>query len=185
MNLHTCHLACVMHQPSSSVAVQLVFQGMTWKEILTYLDNLNVIGNGLHDHLQNLRKSFKHLHKYQLKLKPCKCCLFKTEVPFLVWLVSNKGVAVDPYKIKAILEWPVPKSRNDMEAFLGFVNYHQDHIKPYLLQGWHTIHLEAVFKIILPAAFSDAVFLHCLLDPAITTFIHTLPPGRRIHFGCS
>ena len=51
-------------------AVQLVFWGMTWKEILTYLDDLNVIGNGFCDHLQNLRKSFQHLHKYQLKLKP-------------------------------------------------------------------------------------------------------------------
>ena len=110
-------------------AVQLVFWGMTWKEILTYLYDLNVIGNGFHDHLQNLRKSFKHLQKYQLKLKSCDCCLFQTEVPFLGWLVSNKGVAVDPNKIKAILEWPVPKSRKDVEAFLGFVNYHQDHIK--------------------------------------------------------
>ena len=37
-------------------AVQLVFWGMTWKEILTYLDDLNVIGNEFCDHLQNLRK---------------------------------------------------------------------------------------------------------------------------------
>ena len=43
----------------------------------------------------------------------------------------NKGVAVDPNKIKAILEWPAPKSRKDVEAFLGFVNYHWDHIKEY------------------------------------------------------
>ena len=109
-------------------AVQLVFWGMTWKEILTYLDDLNVIGNGFHDHLQ---KSFECLHKYQLKLKPCRCCLFQTEVPFLGWLVSNKMVAVDPNKIKAILEWPVPKSRKGVETFLGFVNYHLDHIKEY------------------------------------------------------
>ena len=112
-------------------AVQLVFWGMTWKEILTYLDDLNVIGNGFCDHLQNLWKSFEHLHKYQLKLKPCKCCLFQAEVPFLGLLVSNKGLAVDPNKIKAILEWPVPKSRKNVGAFLGCVNYHWDHIKEY------------------------------------------------------
>ena len=85
-------------------AVQLGFWGMAWKEILTYLDDLNVLGNGFCDHLQNLRNSFEHLHRYQLKLKPCRCCLFQTEVPFLGQLVSNKGVAVDPNKIKAILE---------------------------------------------------------------------------------
>ena len=37
-------------------------------------------------------------------------------------------------------------------------------------------------KIILSATFSDVVFLHCLLDPAITAFIHTLPPGRKDPF---
>ena len=112
-------------------AVQLVFWGMTWKKILTYLDDLNVIGNGFCDHLQNLRKSFEHLHKYQLKLKPHKCCLFQTDVPFLGQLVSNKGVAVDHNKIKAILEWSVLKSRKVVESFLGFVNCHWDHIKEY------------------------------------------------------
>ena len=34
----------------------------------------------------------------------------------------------------------------------------------------------------LSAAFNDAVFLHCLLDPAITAFIHTLPPDRKDPF---
>ena len=63
-------------------AVQLVFHGMTWKEILTYLDDLNVIGTGFHNHLQNLQRSFEDLFQYNLKLKPHKCCLFQTEVPF-------------------------------------------------------------------------------------------------------
>ena len=61
-------------------------------------------------------------------------------------------------------------------------SFGKDHIKPNLLQGWHAICLEAVFKIILSATFSDAVFLHCLLDPVITAFIHTLPPGRKDPF---
>ena len=52
------------------------------------------------------------------------------------------------------------------------MSFGKDHIKPNLLQGWRVIHLEAVFKIILSATFSDAVFLHCLLDPALTAFIH-------------
>ena len=61
-------------------------------------------------------------------------------------------------------------------------SFGKDHTNPNLLQGWHAIHLEAVFKIILSAAFSDAVFLHCLLDPVITAFVHTLPPGRKDPF---
>ena len=38
-------------------AMQLIFRGMTWKEILTYLDDLNVIGTSFENHLANLRKN--------------------------------------------------------------------------------------------------------------------------------
>ena len=44
-------------------AMQLIFWGMTWKEILSYLNDLNVLGT-------NLRKSFEHIRQYGLKLKP-------------------------------------------------------------------------------------------------------------------
>ena len=100
--------------------VQLVFHGMTWNEILTYLDDLNVIGTGFQNHLQSLQKSFEHLCQYNLKLKPHMCCLFQTEVPFLWRLVCIKGIAV----VQAVLAWLVPQNRKDVESFLGFINYH-------------------------------------------------------------
>ena len=98
---------------------------------MSYLNDLNVIGKSFEDHLSNLRRSFEHIRKFGLKLKPWKCCLFQTEVPFLGKLVSRQGVSVDPNKIKAIIDWPVPKSKKDVESFLGFMNYHQDHIKDF------------------------------------------------------
>ena len=111
----TCMLFGLCNAPATfQRAVQLVFCGMKWKKILTNLDDLNVIGTGFQNHLQNLQKSFEHLHHYYLKLKPCKCVLFQTEVPFLGRLVSNKGIAVDPNKVQAVLAWPVPQNRKDV-----------------------------------------------------------------------
>ena len=40
-------------------AMQLVFWGMTWRKILSYLNDLNVIGKSFEDHLSNLRRSFE------------------------------------------------------------------------------------------------------------------------------
>ena len=88
-------------------------------------------GTSFDDHLTNLRKSFEHIRQYGLKLKPQKCCLFQTEVPFLGKLVSREGMAVDPKKTKAVMDWPIPKSQRDVESFLGFVNYHRHHIKDF------------------------------------------------------
>ena len=112
-------------------AMQLVFRGMTWREVLTYIDDLNIMGKDFEDHLQNLVKSFGRLQQYHLKLKPRKCHFFKTEVPFLGRLATINGIAVDPKKIAAVVEWPVPFCKKEVESFLGFTNYHRNHIKEY------------------------------------------------------
>ena len=112
-------------------AIQLVFRGMTWKEVLTYFDDINVLGMGFEDHLKNLHKVFEHLQENNLKLKPRKCKFFQTKVPFLGKHTTRDGLAVDPRKIEAVVSWSVPKSKRDVESFLGFVNYHRHHIKDY------------------------------------------------------
>ena len=42
-----------------------------------------------------------------------------TGVKFLGFLVSDRGIEVDPSKIKAILEMPTPKSEKELRGFLG------------------------------------------------------------------
>ena len=111
--------------------VQFIFAGMLWKEMLVYLDDLFILGKGFQHHLINLRKTFCRLKKYNLKLKPRKCILFQTEVPFLGRVVGHKGTSVDPDKIKAVQKWPSPRTIKELQSFLGFVNYHQDHIKNF------------------------------------------------------
>ena len=112
-------------------AIQLVFRGMTWKDVLTYLNNINVLGTGFEDHLKSFLKVFERLQENNLKLKPRKCKFFQTEVPFLGKLTTRDGLAVDPRKIEAIVSWSVPQSKRDVESFLGFVNYQCHYIKDY------------------------------------------------------
>lgn len=105
-------------------AVQLVFQGMTLREVLTYLDDINVLGPDFDGHLTNLRKSFERLRQYNLKLKPRKCKFFQKEVPFLGRLATLKGIAVDPKKIEAIKAWPILTNKCEVMQFIGFGAYH-------------------------------------------------------------
>ena len=67
----------------------------------------------------------------------------------------------------------------------GQKKFGQVNSKSHLLCGWHSIHLEAISRILLSATFTDVVLLHCLLDPAITAFVHVLPPGRTDEFWAS
>ena len=44
---------------------------------------------------------------------------------------------------------------------------------------WHSVRRSTVFDILISAAFTDAQFLSCLLDPQIKEFHHVLPSGYR------
>ena len=41
----------------------------------------------------------------------------------LGFVVSDKGIQVDPAKVKAIQEIPVPKTEKEFRGFLGRLNY--------------------------------------------------------------
>ena len=111
--------------------IQLVLRGLTWKEVLAYLDDIMIVGSTFIRHLQNLCEVFRRFREHNLKLKPKKCQLFRKEVKFLGKIVSGQGIAVNPENVAAVLEWPIPKCTKDVEKFLGFVNYHREHIHEY------------------------------------------------------
>ena len=110
-------------------AMHLVLQGLTWQEVLAYLDDVIVTGKTFDLHLINLRKVFERFEQNNLKLKPKKCELFQIKVHYLGKVVSREGVAIDPKKIEVVKEWPRPASMHDIQIFMGLVNYHRDFIK--------------------------------------------------------
>ena len=63
------------------------------------------------DHLINLRKLFKCLIKYRLRLNPNKCVFGASSWKLLSFIVSQKGIEVDPEKVHAIRDMPTPQSK--------------------------------------------------------------------------
>ena len=74
-------------------------------------------------HIINLRKFFERIKEYRLRLNPQKCTLGVTVGKLLSFLVSDRGIEVDPSKIKAILEMPSPKGEKKVKGFLGQLQY--------------------------------------------------------------
>ena len=112
-------------------AMNLVLKGLTWKEVLAYIDDIMVLGNDFDDHLNNLRKTLLRVQHHHLKLKPRKCLLFQIEVDFLGKTVSREGVSIQPSKIDTVTTWPEPTDKKKLQAFLGFANYHREHVRGY------------------------------------------------------
>ena len=47
----------------------------------------------------------------------------KESVIFLGHIISSEGIKIDPSKTKAITKMPLPMSVNELQRFLGMVNY--------------------------------------------------------------
>ncbi|EOX95028.1 RNA-directed DNA polymerase (Reverse transcriptase), Ribonuclease H, putative, partial [Theobroma cacao] len=62
-------------------------------------------------------------YKKLLKLNPAKCTFGVTSGKLLGFIVSEKGIEVDPDKIRAIQELPPPKTQKEVRGFLGRLNY--------------------------------------------------------------
>ena len=57
-----------------------------------------------------------------LKLNKTKCQIRKQSIVFLGHIISS-GIKIDPWKTEAITKMPLPRSVNELQKFLGMVNY--------------------------------------------------------------
>nr|XP_033516443.1 uncharacterized protein LOC117280807 [Nicotiana tomentosiformis] len=71
-----------------------------------YIDDMLVKSTQEDDHFQDLSTTFEILRRYNMKLNPEKCAFGVASGKFLGFLVSNRGIEVNPAQIKAIEEIP-------------------------------------------------------------------------------
>ena len=58
------------------------------------------------DHLSCLRKLFDRLRRYKLRLNPNKCVFGVSSGKLLGYIISQRGIEVDPSKARAIIDMP-------------------------------------------------------------------------------
>jgi len=93
------------------------------KEIELHVDDMIAKSRTARDHLVDLRKRFKHIVKYRLRLNPNKCVFGASSRKLLSFIVSQRGIEVDPAKVQAIRDMPPPQTEKQIRSFLGKVNY--------------------------------------------------------------
>jgi hypothetical protein len=67
--------------------------------------------------------------KLYANLKKCSFCMEK--VVFLGYVIRAKGIEVVEEKVKAIKEWPTPKSITEVRSFHGLASFHQRFVKNF------------------------------------------------------
>ena len=100
-----------------------LFHDLMHQEVEVYVDDMIAKTKEPEDHLACLRKLFDRLRKYKLRLNPSKCVFGVSSGKLLGYIVSQRGIEVDPMKAKAIVDMPPPGQRKRSEACSDAVVY--------------------------------------------------------------
>jgi len=111
--------------------MNIIMSGLCFQCCLVYLDNIIVFSRTPEQHLDRLRIVLERLRSARLKLTPEKCTLFQRSVSFLGHVVTEKEIETDPTKVRAVMEWPIPKSVREVRAFIGLTKYYRSFIKNF------------------------------------------------------
>ena len=66
------------------------------------------------NHLDDLQETFDTLRSYNMKLNPSKCMFGVTVGKFLGFMVSQRGIKVNPEKVRAIMELGPPRTVKEL-----------------------------------------------------------------------
>lgn len=122
----------LMNAPISFQTVMThILRGINFKFCLVYVDDILVFSKSFKDHISHLEQVFSRLRDANLKLNPEKCDFVKDKIKYLGFILSSKGVDVDKERVKAVSEYPVPKTEKEIRSFLGMANYYRRFIPNY------------------------------------------------------
>ena len=111
--------------------MDMVLDGLLGKDVHCYIDDLIIATDTLEEHLQLLEKVLQRLQKAGLKLKLKKCSFLKQQIEYLGHTLTERGIEVNNLKVKAIQDYPVPKSKKDVKSFLGLAGFYRMFIRSF------------------------------------------------------
>jgi hypothetical protein len=99
--------------------------------VLVFFDDILIYSSSWADHLRHLRIVLSELRRHHLFVKRSKCAFGEVSVAYLGHVISAGGVAMDPAKVQAIVDWPAPRSARAVRGFLGLAGYYRKFVHNY------------------------------------------------------
>ena len=119
--------------PFSLTNAPITFQSYIYKALGTlvdtiyvvYLDNILIYLNNKDKYVKYVKQVLQQLRAWGLYAKLLKYIFYTKNIKFLGFIITSRCIIIDPTRVKAIKEWPKPKSYRDIQVFLSFANFYR------------------------------------------------------------
>jgi hypothetical protein len=103
--------------------MNLIFHNLLGIILEIYIDDVIVKSDSLDNYLADLCLALERMHRYVLKMNPLKFVFSVSAGKFLVFIIHEHGIEIDPTKVESINKVQPPQYKNNMQKLLGKINY--------------------------------------------------------------
>ncbi|CAM9234257.1 unnamed protein product [Phaeothamnion confervicola] len=96
-----------------------------------WIDDIVIFSKTFEEHVKHLEDVFQRLIRAHLSLNMEKAQLFQSEVKYLGFLISGKGIQVDPQKVEAVRKLAYPTTVREVFQVMGLFNFFRQYIKDF------------------------------------------------------
>ena len=95
-----------------------IFESQLGKNVEVYIDDMVVKSKLVSEHLANLSNIFEILRQHKLRLNVSKCSFGVGSGKFLKYMVTHRGIEVNPDQIRAINSLQPPRNPKEVKSSL-------------------------------------------------------------------
>ena len=117
-----------------------MFEAQMGKNIEVYIDDMVVKSKIVSEHIGDLTNIFKILKEHKLRLNASKCSFGVGLGKFLGYMMTHRGIEVNPDQVKAINSLQAPWNPKEVQKLTGmtvalnrFISWSADRCSPFFL----------------------------------------------------
>lgn len=94
------------------------------EKVRSFIDDIIIGGKTIEECKSRLLEVLARLDKYNVRINLSKCKFFQTKVEYLGHVLEGNNIYPNPEKVRAIIEAPIPKNVQQLQSYLGLLNYY-------------------------------------------------------------
>jgi len=107
------------------------------RNAIVYLDDVLIFSGMLAEHKTHVEGVLQALQNVRLCLSEAKCVFGTLETSFVGFRVNKHGIHTEEKKVRAVRDWPTPRTPTERHSFLGLAGYYTKFVPKFA----HRAHL--------------------------------------------